>query len=269
MAYAQTDSIANFSFRGTSDIDLGIALARCHRDYLLWHGQATAVAKFPRTARRAGVESVMAEEVSNGLELSESLGILKFTEGKTKSNEEIAAMIVDLQLPLVEHSSRIAAIVMLHNAFERNLWRLIRFAMVGNRSRAIERVAKKAITVQQLTEANADTLIDDAIEKSWREANDVPLPKKWDILISLMGYPQLLSRGKWHFDRKTIEEFDEVRHNCVHHEGSLLKAFDLDAFEAQLDRAHWGLIAAVAMLLQIKIPAEVAFGMENPPIAPT
>jgi hypothetical protein len=56
-----------------------------------------------------------------------------------------------------------------------------------------------------------------------------------------------------------LEEFDDVRHNAVHHDGQAVKAFDLIAFTSQLWRAQLVWVVQVASLLKIKIPAESLF----------
>jgi hypothetical protein len=255
------DSIATFPLRNATDEELGHALALTQRDFMLWHGQASAIAKFPSVANRAGVSSVLAYDAAEGLRFSEELGILSF-DGATKSREEIAEMIVSIQLPQIEHSARVAATVMIHSAFERFLWRLIRFAIIGNRSKAIEQIEKKTLTVEQLASSNPEQLVDAILEKSWVEVDNLPMLKRWDKLVDLIGSPAKLRDVNWHFDKEMLVNFDEVRHNCVHHEGSLLREFDLAHFESQLDRSTTVWMIEIAKLLNVKIPGNVVFGLD-------
>jgi hypothetical protein len=83
---------------------------------------------------------------------------------------------------------------------------------------------------------------------------------KWNRLIGLVGFPARLISPPWHFDHQMLQGFDDVRHNAVHHEARAVKAFDLNAFAEQLWRAQWVLVAAIASVLNVKIPAETIFG---------
>ena len=155
-----TDSVANFSLRGTPDDVLGTALALCHWDCLLWHGQANSIARFPLDARVAGIESVFATRNYDALGWGEFTGILTFDASKkTLTNAEIAEQMVPKQLEMIEHSARIAAVVMLHSACERSLWRFVRFGIVAHRSKAVEQISHRQVTVQQLSEIDQDELI--------------------------------------------------------------------------------------------------------------
>ena len=85
-------------------------------------------------------------------------------------------------------------IVVLHNALERFLWRLVRFGIVASRSKSIGVISNKPVTVGDLAMHDRDTLIDGLLEKWWEDLEWVSLPKKWDALVSLVGNPEILRR---------------------------------------------------------------------------
>lgn len=254
------DSIANFPLRGTNCADLGIALGRCHREFLVWYGQAAAIEQFPSDAKCAGVETVIAGRNEYGLELAKSLGILKWTDTKVLDNCEISKELAGQQIVMIDRAARTAAVVMLHSAIERSLWRLVRFGMIAERSSAIERVARRQVTVQELCDIDRDTLLDQRLENWWEDLERGSLLHKWDALIGLFGNPDNLRDGDWYFNREMLLEFDNLRHNCVHHGGQLLKDFNFTAFARQLWRAQWVWLATVALRLKVQIPGEALAG---------
>ncbi len=257
-----TDSIANFPLRAASDDDLAVALALCHREYLLWHGQAVSIARSPIDAQAGGVESVFVARNLEFLESGVTAGWIK--PGDWQGNPvEIAAKTAAMQLEMVEYSARIAAVVMLHSACERNLWRFVRFAMVSQRDKAIKRVNNRQVTIQDLSALDREQLVDRHLEKWWGDLERDTILKKWDSLVDLLGNPEELRGNQWHFDREMLDEFDKVRHDCVHHSGSRLESFDLDRFASQLERSQWVWSLKVAMALNVKIPAEIVFGVQN------
>jgi hypothetical protein len=135
--------------------------------------------------------------------------------------------------------------------------------MVAQRSKAIEFVAKHKITVEKLASTDRESLIDGQLEKWWENLERKSLPEKWDALVGLVGSPDRLRDGNWHFDREMLVKFDDIRHDCVHHSGSSLTTHDLGEFVKQFERAHfvWGI--EVAKSLNVKIPAQIVFGIQT------
>jgi len=264
----KSDAIMNFPLRGAFDDQLATALALCHRDFLFWYGHAVTVARFPIDAQAAGVESVFISRTREALDLSETSGIINFDPSrKTLSNSEIASEMASKQLEMVTQSALVAAVVMLHSACERELWRFIRFGLISNRNKAIEHLRDRKISVVELSHTPVDDLIDHQLEKWSTGLERASLKEKWKTLVELVGYPQLHA-DEWHFDQKMLEDFDKVRHDCVHHYGQRLRTFDFPEFAKQLWRAQWVWLAAVTRPLQIQISGEVMYGLsaEQPQI---
>ena len=99
---------------------------------------------------------VLADRLDQALEFGEAEGIIISTPAQTKSNREIAHGLAEHQLAMAEQGVKIAAIVMLHNACERLLWRPVRFGLVGNREQAIKWIAKRNVTVETLINEGVD-----------------------------------------------------------------------------------------------------------------
>ena len=152
-------------FGGATSEELGVALGRCYAEYSTWHGQATFVANFTQDARICGVKDVLATRIHQGLDFAEAEELIYPTPAKTKTNQEIAQVLADHQLVIADQGVKISAIVMLHNACERFLWRLVRFGLVGNRKRVLKWIGKRNITVATLTTKSVDTSVDEHIEK--------------------------------------------------------------------------------------------------------
>jgi hypothetical protein len=250
------DTVANFAIRGPTHEELGVALGRAFAEYLAWHGQSVFVAGFAHDALAGGIKGVLAERLQQALELGEAEGILVRTPAKTKSNREVAHVLADHQLAMAGEGVKIAAIVMLHNAYERFLWRLVRFGLVGNRAQALKSIRKRNVTVETLINEGVDASVDAHLEKWWEELERDTMVAKWDRLTGLVGFPAKLSSPPWHFDREMLKEFDEVRHNAVHHDAQAVRTFNFLAFAEQLWRAQWVWLVQVATLLKITIPAE-------------
>jgi hypothetical protein len=253
------DSIATFPLRTASTDELGVSLGRCYAEYNAWHGQACFIANFANDARVAGVHSVVAGRVTESLDFGEATGVFVGTAAKTKSSAEIAQELAMHQLLAADVGVKIAAIVMLHNACERLIWRLLRFGIVANRTQLVDRIAERKVTVQMLVEQDRETLIDGQLEKWWETLERDSLMKKWDCLVDLFGTPSKLRDGTWHFDRKMLARFDEVRHNAVHHDGQAVRNFDFNEFSSQLLRAQWVWLVEVSQCLSLKIPADSLF----------
>ena len=128
-------------------------------------------------------------------------------------------------------------------------WRLVRIGLACNREEAVRFVARKSIEITKLNELGMEGAIDAKIEQWWQELERESLLKKWDRLIEIVGVPKSLVDGQWTFTRGTLEGFDGVRHNAVHHAGDQLAAFDLEEFTGQLCRAMLGLIIQIAVAL--------------------
>lgn len=259
------DSIACFPLRSASPDELGSALGRTYAEFNAWHGQATFIADFAQHARAAGVKSVVADRAQEAIEFAEREGLLKFTLARTKSNFEIAHDLAEHQLITAEIGVKIAAVVMLHNACERFLWRLIRFGMVANRTKVLAQISDRRITVKMLSEQDSETLIDEQLEKWWVQLERDSMLLKWDSLVALVGFPsELVSHPSWHFDKKMLSDFDEVRHDAVHHGGQSVKAFDLTAFATQLSRAQLIWFSQVARMMNLQVSPESFFGLDRP-----
>lgn len=253
------DPTASFALRGATHEELGRALGRSSAEFSAWHGQATFVASFAQDARIGGVKDVLADRIHQGLDLAETEGLIINTPAKVNSNEEIAHVLADHQLTIAEQGVKISAIVMLHNACERFLWRLVRFGLVGNREQVVKWIGKRNITVETLMTQGVDAPVDAHIEKWWDELERDTLAAKWDRLVRLVGFPTKLSSSPWHFDRAMLVGFDAVRHNAVHHDAQAVKAFEFAEFANQLRRAQFVWLVQVASLLKVKIPDETLF----------
>ena len=253
------DPIASFALRDATDEELGRALGCCFAEFTAWHGQSTFVANFAQDACLGGVRDVLAERIQQTLDFAETKGFIIFTPARTKSNQEIAHNAAGHQLAIADQGVKISAIVMLHNACERFLWRLVRFGLVAKREQVVKRIGKRKITVETLIAQGVDASIDALIEKSWDELERDTLAAKWDRLVGLFGFPTDLSSSPWRFDRKMLVDFDKVRHNAVHDDGQAVKAFDFAEFAKQLWCAQFVWVFQVARVLQVKIPAETLF----------
>jgi hypothetical protein len=257
------DTIASFPLRGAKIEELSEALGRSYAEYAAWHGQATFLAGFVPDARSAGVSSVLVDRFEGALRLAEKEGLLTWNEKKSKSNPEIAFDIAEHQLQMADFGVKIASAVMLHNACERLFHRIVRFGLIANRAEALRWIAERKVSVQLLATREAESLIDDHLEKWWNELERESLLDKWDRLVALVGYPSNLSIGTWHFDRRTLEGFDDARHNAVHHDGQFIKNFDLASFANQLGRAQLAWVVHIGVQLHLRIPAELFFGLKN------
>lgn len=253
------DPIASFALRGATHEQLGHALGLCFAEFCAWHGQATFVANFAQDARIGGVMAVLADRIHQTLDFCETEGLITNTPAKTKSNQEIAHVLADHQIRIADQGVKISAIVMLHNACERFLWRLVRFGLVKNREKVLEWIGKRNITVETLMTQGVEAPIDAHIERWWAELERNTLKAKWDGLVGLVGFPTKLSSPPWHFDQEMLADFDDVRHNAVHHDAQAVKAFDFAEFANQLWRAQLVWLFQVASRLDLKIPAETLF----------
>jgi hypothetical protein len=149
---------------------------------------------------------------------------------------------------MADFGVKLAAIVMLHNSCEQFHYRLVRFGVIANRAQAEKWIAEKTVTVCRIVSCNIEALVDDHLEKWYGDLERDSLLKKWDKLVALAGYPPELSDEYWHFDRDMLLEFDEVRHNAVHHDGQGVKKFMLDEFLTLLWRAQF---VWISILLEI------------------
>lgn len=253
------DPIASFALRGATCEELGCALGRCFAEFSAWQGQATLVANFAQDARIGGVKTVLADRIHQALDWCETEGLFITTSAMRKSNQEIAHIWADHQLAIADQGVKISAIVMLHNACERFLWRLVRFGLVGNREQVLEWIGERKVTVKTVMTQGIDSPIDAHVEKWWDELERSSLAAKWDRLVGLVGFPTKLSSPPWHFDQQMLLDFDDVRHNAVHHDVNTVKAFDFTEFANQLERAQVVWVVQVASLLKLKIPAEAFF----------
>jgi hypothetical protein len=198
------DALASFALRGEPSESLGIALGRCFAEYNAWHGHAMFVSGFAQDALAGGVKRVLASRLHQLLDFGETEGLIYGTSSKTRSNQEIAQVLAEHQVGMADHGAKIAAIVMLHNAYERFLWRLVRFGLVGNRAQAVKWVAKRNVSVETLISKGVETAVDDHLEKWWVELERDSLAEKWDRLCGLFAFPAKLEDPPWHFDRDML-----------------------------------------------------------------
>jgi hypothetical protein len=254
-----TDPIVTFPVRSPLAEDLGVALGRCFAEFSAWYGQAMTVAGFAEDARAGGVKSILTDRLHQALEVGEKIGLFQFLPGKSKTNVEVAQLLADHQLGLADQGVKIAAIVMLHNAYERFLWRLVRFGLVGNREQALRWIARRSVPVESLIKEGVDAAVDAHLEKWWEELERDTLAAKWDRLTGLIGFPAKLNSPPWRFDRNMMVEFDDVRHNAVHNDAQAVKDFDLAEFAKQLWRAQLVWLVEIALILKITIPTETMF----------
>jgi phage gp16-like protein len=257
------DHIASFPLRSATTEQLSSALGRCYAEYNAWHGQATLIASFAHEARTAGVESLLAERARESLDFGEEEGFIVYPHGKRTSNHDMAQTVASQQLATADYGVKLAAVVMLHNACERFLWRLVRFGLVANRNRALKFVANRQIAVNTLVRKGAQASIDDKIEHWWAKLERDTMLKKWDRLVALVGHPPKLHDVSWHFHRDMLSGFDDVRHNAVHHGGQAVRAFDFAGFAQQLWRAQLVWLRHVTALLKVKIPAGSLFASDQ------
>ena len=255
-----SDPIVDFPLRTASQEQLAIALGRSYAEYNAWHGQATLIAGFSQDARAVGVKSVMVEHIHDAICIAEKVGYLK-TDAMQKSTLQLANDLAEHQLTTVGHGIELAPIVMLHTACERYLWRLVRFGLFVNRPQVLEWIRNRKLTVQELVKDQAEILLDEKIECWWNQLERDTLKEKWQRLIALVGYPQELCDGKWHFDKERLLCFDKVRHNAVHRDWQAVRAFDFTVFATQLQRAQLVWLTKIAIRLDLKIPAEILFGL--------
>jgi len=163
-----SDTVVSFGLRGVTPEELGVALGRCLAEFGAWHGQSVFVAGFTQDALAVGVKGVVADRLHQLLEFGEAEGLFYSTPAKVKSNREIAHVLAEHQLAMAEQGVKIAAIVMLHNALERFLWRLVRFGMVGNRGQALKWIWKRNVSVETLINDGIDAPVDAHLEKWWK-----------------------------------------------------------------------------------------------------
>jgi hypothetical protein len=253
------DQIADFPLRTASAEQLGITLGRCFAEYNAWHAKACFIGGFAEEARVAGVESVVTGRIQRSVGLARELGILTFSTPETNFLDNYLDSMVSKQLVEADTGVKVAAMVMLHNALERFLWRLVRFGLAANRSQAIAWIAGSRVSVEELANQDKEVVIDNEIEKWWRGLERESLVKKWDKLIGLVGFPEHLNDAGWRFDREMLIHFDEVRNNAVHHDGRDVKNYDLDSFTPQLWRVQLVWVLHLAQNMDLKVPGEVMF----------
>ena len=160
--------------------------------------------------------------------------------------------------------AKLATAVLLHNASDVFFWRLIRFGLVYEREGALKLVADRKVSIAEIQGRSSAEATDAAIDAWWWQFERKSLPEKWDKCVSLLGYPVGLSRGTWHFDRDVLKEFDDVRHEAVHHDGNGLLTFDLESFSYQLSRTAMIWMTHICALMEFKISAEEMFGLHLP-----
>jgi hypothetical protein len=250
------DPIASFGLRGATDEELGGALGRCFAEFAAWHGQATIVANFAQDSRIGGIQDVLADKISQSLDLCEAQKLIIGVPATMKGRKEAVHVLGERQLRIADQGVKVSAIVMLHNSCERFLWRLVRFGLVGNREKVLTWIGERKITIKTLIGEGIDDSFDFQIEKWWNDLERHTLADKWDKLSGLVGFPSKLNDDQWHFDRRMIVRFDDVRNNAVHSDAKEVRAFDFAEFATQLWRAHLVWVTHVASLYKLRIPAD-------------
>lgn len=259
------DSIAHFALRGALPEELSDSLARCFAEYFAWHGWAMFLSGFAHDASVSGVSALLADRIQEAMGLAEQAGLLRWTADKVKTNQEIASDFAEHQLSMAHSGVKLAAIVILHNAYERFLFRLVRFGLVANRPYALRWIADRKVEIGEIVNRNVEELVDDRLEKWWDHLERDSLLAKWDKLVALVGHPSELTDGAWRFDRDMLSQFDDVRHHAVHHDSQCVQAFDFDQFANQLWRSQFVWAVRVAKRLGLQIPADVFFGLRQRP----
>jgi hypothetical protein len=257
------DQIADFPLRSAQADRLGVTLGRCFAEYNAWHAKACLVKGFAADAKLAGVGSVVEDRIQQSVELALDRGIIKLPASKVDFFAEYSDNLVKEQLAVAEVGGKTAAIVMLHNACERYFWRLVRFGLVLNRSKAIEWTANRKVSIGELADQDKEAVIDAEIEKWWNGLERDSIIKKWKKLIGLAGFPEGLIEKGWRFDEEMLSVFDEVRNNAVHHDGCNIKTFDMDTFTTQLWRAQLVWVMHLAQHMALTIPGEVMFSLST------
>jgi hypothetical protein len=171
-------------------------------------------------------------------------------------NPHLVGRLAEDQLTVAEYGVKIAAIVLVHSALERCLWRLVRFGLVAERGKALEWIKDRKISVHDVSSQGTDGALDTQIEKWWEELDNSSLLKKWDSLAGLVGFPPKMNDPPWYFDRAMLEEFDGIRHNAVHHDGRNVRNFAFTEFAEQLGRAQWIWIIHIGLLMKLKLSSE-------------
>ena len=251
-----TDTIASFALRDAGADGVALALARCYHEYSLWHGQATVIAGFAEDASAAGVKKIIANRMREAFDFALAEGVIATS---APLGNDLLNQLTEHEIATAHHGGRIAAIVMMHSACERFLWRMVRFGLVSNRAKGLTWIADRKISVKALEKQTPELAIDEQLEKWWDELNRDTLVRKWDCLVGLVGFPPKLDDGRWHFDREMLGRFDEVRHNAVHHDAQEVKAFGFIEFARQLLRAQLVWLVYIGQRLRLKLPGEVVF----------
>lgn len=256
------DQIAAFPLRNSSVDELSDALGYSFGEFNAWNGQALLVCKFPLQASLAGVEVVLRKELSQAVTVMSEQGLIKKDE--PYDQQALITGAVERQFALAVHAAETAAIVMLHNACDRLLWRLVRLGLVLDREKACDYIAKSKVNVDDLVKQEKDDLIDREIEKWWEQLERKPMMNKWDALANLVGFPEAFnSPPKWYFDRAMLARFDEVRHNAVHHDGRDIAEFNIPTFGQQLTRALMKWAAYIGLRFGLQMRPEAFFGIQN------
>lgn len=216
--------------------------------------------KVLEAAHTAGVDRILTEQAGRDFEFAVREGFVKLKTG-LPGLDGILRNAARSQLTTASFGVKLAAVVIIHNAVDLYLWRLVRFGLLFNRVGAISRIEERKVAVRELASKTADDIIDESLEKWWRDLERESVLKKWDALTSLFEYPSKLSDGTWSFDRPKLEEFDTLRHNAVHDDGEPLRDFDVMEFLSQASRAAMVWLIQVCRSLHLRLPAEAMWGI--------
>jgi hypothetical protein len=257
------DNIAQFPLSIATHEELSDAFGYSFGEFEAWTGQAMSVSRFATLASDAGVEEVLRSEIGDTIQFALYKGFIK---GSFDADglDKVVAQATQQQMKLAEHGSKTAGIVMLHNACERLLWRLVRFGLVHNRPKACELISDRRCKISELISAGSDSIIDSRLEEWWEQLEKESMQRKWDTLAGLVGFPnEVNSHPSWHFDRQMLENFDQVRVNAVHHDGRSVAEFDFVPFSRQLNRAMSVWATQIGLQMGLRPDAEKFFGLKR------
>lgn len=253
------DNVVSFPLRGATLQQLATALGRCHAEYQAWHQQAVVLHQFVDHAREAGVRSVLKTRFHELMHFARENSLLTAPIEAVVPMAAMEAKFVDDQLTSARHGTTLAAVVIIHTSTEILYWRLLRFGLIANRDKMLKRFEERKITVKELRDLGSDGANDAVLENWWDKKERESLLDKWDNLIGEFGMPDNIRTDEFALTREMLAEFDEMRHNAVHHDASSLRKFALREFAAQLSRAHSVIVMHVAHKMALQLSFQSFF----------
>lgn len=212
------------------------ALTRALSDFMTGTGRATSLLKYARIVEEPGIREALEADAATTVRMLNAQGVLKRDVPGALSDRALARAIAGATSQSARSAIRLAASVVFHTAFEEYLLRLVRLAAVFNRSAALALIAERKISLKEIGSKLPADLEDDCLEAWLAEIEQKSAPMNWDALVKLADYPNQLSEGEWHFDRRLLVEFDGARHDAVHGSGRLLDEMDIEHAFAQMHR---------------------------------